>query len=80
MGEFQGIVITVAIILLILCMAAIGAIMYYDEKDVDFPPVIANCPDYWQEKRGESGTEVCAPYQDIGLPGGDVTPDAILIP
>ena len=71
MGEFQSIVITVAIILLILCMAAIGAIMYYDEKDVDFPPVIANCPDFWQEKRGESGSEVCVPYRDIGLPGSD---------
>ena len=37
MGEFQSIVITVAIILLVLCMAAIGAIMYYDEKDVISP-------------------------------------------
>ena len=40
-------------------------------KTWTFHPVIANCPDYWQEKRGESGTEVCVPYQGIGLPGGD---------
>ena len=68
MGEFQSIVMTVAIILLILCMAAIGAIMYYDEKDVAYPPVIANCPDFWQEKHGEDGSEVCVPNADIALP------------
>ena len=61
----------VAIILLILCMAAIGAIMYYDEKDVAYPPVIANCPDYWQETRNVHGTNVCVPNEDIAHQGSD---------
>ena len=68
MEKFQNVVMTVAIILLIFCMAAIGAIMYYDEKDVAYPPVIANCPDYWREKRRPNGTNVCVPNEDIVFP------------
>ena len=45
--NFQKIVIVIAIILLILALAFIGAAISNEKNTHDFPPVIAECPDYW---------------------------------
>ncbi len=45
--NFQKIVIIIAIILLILALAFIAVAISNEKKIQDFPPVIAECPDYW---------------------------------
>ena len=37
----------IASIILIILLITIGIIMYYSAKNADFPPSIAECPDYW---------------------------------
>jgi len=45
--NFQKIVIVIAIILLILALGFIGTAISNEKNTHDFPPVIAECPDYW---------------------------------
>ncbi len=48
MNSFQHTVMIVAIVVLIICLIAIGvALSGHASSDV-FPPVIAQCPDYWE--------------------------------
>lgn len=45
---FQEIVLTVAVVLLIICLIMIGWALRKNKKEVDFPPVLPVCPDYWE--------------------------------
>jgi len=45
--KFEKSVLTVATILLIILLAAIGAMAYSSKFGQDFPPVQSECPDYW---------------------------------
>ena len=45
--NFQKIVLIIAIILLILALAFIGTAISNEKNIHDFPPIIAECPDYW---------------------------------
>jgi hypothetical protein len=44
---FQKTVSTVAIIILIIALSIIGITLYRQKFNSKYPPVIANCPDYW---------------------------------
>ena len=58
---FQKTVIMVATVLLILSLLVIGIALYRHRQHEVFPPVIANCPDYWDDvtpDNNSSGT-VC---------------------
>jgi hypothetical protein len=44
---FQKTVSTVAIIILIIALCVIGIALYRQKYNSKYPPVIANCPDYW---------------------------------
>ena len=44
---FQKSVATVAIVILIITLCFIGIALYRQSNNSDYPPVIANCPDYW---------------------------------
>ena len=44
---FQQTVATIAIIILILSLCFIGIALYRQKYNSDYPPVIPNCPDYW---------------------------------
>jgi len=44
---FQKSVATVAIIILIITLTFIGIALYRQAYNSSYPPVIANCPDYW---------------------------------
>ena len=45
--KFEKSVLTIATILLIVLLAAIGAMAYNSKFGQDFPPVQSECPDYW---------------------------------
>lgn len=52
--NFQKIVIIIAIILLILALAFIATAISNEKNLQDFPPVIAECPDYWRHDVNEN--------------------------
>ena len=52
--NFQKIVLMIAIILLILALIVFGSMLYTDKKV--YPPVQAQCPDYWIDMSGGIGT------------------------
>jgi hypothetical protein len=47
MATFQKSVTTVSIIILIIALCFIGIALYRQKYNSTYPPVIANCPDYW---------------------------------
>ena len=54
LNSFNSLVLMIASIILIILLITIGIIMYYSAKNARFPPVIAECPDYWNvEKEGD---------------------------
>jgi hypothetical protein len=52
MATFQKIVMISATIILIIALSFIGLALYRQKYKADFPPVIANCPDYWIDSSG----------------------------
>ena len=47
MEGFQKIVLTTAIILLVLALIAFAVVLYNRKFNQEYPPVTAECPDYW---------------------------------
>ena len=45
--NFQSIVMIVATVILIFALATIGVALSNLNSDIKYPPVIADCPDYW---------------------------------
>lgn len=56
--KFQKGVMTVAISLLILLLAAVGVFAYYSKYGQDYPPVQSECPDYWTVNEDKTCTNV----------------------
>ena len=52
MPSFQKIVVTIAIVLLILALIAFGIVLYNRRFNEQFPPVTADCPDFWVDNSG----------------------------
>lgn len=50
--SFQKIVLIIATIFLILFLLLIGVSLSNSTNDVDWPPVVGNCPDYWVDLSG----------------------------
>jgi hypothetical protein len=45
--NFQRIVLTIAIVMLIAAMIFIGYSLYARSSDVSWPPAVPACPDFW---------------------------------
>jgi hypothetical protein len=46
---FHRTIMTVSVVLLILSLILIGIALYNQKyADITFPPVVADCPDYWK--------------------------------
>ena len=70
MANFQTTTMTVAIIILIFCLAVIGVLMHYAVHESIFPPVPSTCPDFWKMSVGEEGVEMCNPPSgEMAIPG-----------
>jgi hypothetical protein len=48
--SFHKIVVIIAILTLIGALTFIGYAMYNKQHTAQFPPVITQCPDYWESK------------------------------
>ena len=49
---FQKIVVTIAIVFLVLALIAFGVALYNKKFKARYPPIIADCPDYWVDNEG----------------------------
>ena len=68
MEQFQITVLTIATIILILCLIIIGITLYRSKYSDIFPPVLGNCPDYWlDESKGDSSN--CVNVKNLGNDG-----------
>ena len=48
--SFQHTVLTIAIVILIICLIILAIMMWNEKGDLVFPPEIGNCPDYFVMK------------------------------
>lgn len=64
--SFQSIVMSISITILIIVLGFIGLALYRQKYNSKFPPITANCPDYWIDTEG-SGTK-CSNVQNLGNP------------
>ena len=74
MEYFQRAVLTVSAILLIICLVIIGVSLYTAKYSDAFPPVLANCPDYWLDKSSGNASE-CFNIKGLGKPECERTKD-----
>jgi len=65
MANFQSIVMSVATILLIICLIMIGIALAKSSSDTQYPPVVADCPDYWLDL-GDVGGADCTNVKNLG--------------
>jgi hypothetical protein len=57
---------SIAIVLLILCLIYIGVSLYRNKYNKDFPPILANCPDYWIDESDKNNGSKCVNKQNLG--------------
>ena len=65
MATFQTIVMITATIILVISLCFIGLALRKQKNSAVFPPVIANCPDYWTDASGNNGSK-CINEKNIG--------------
>jgi hypothetical protein len=71
MSTFRKTLLGVAIILLIIALVMIGVSMANSKYNQKFPPIVADCPDYWTRKdnlcinKKRLGTQVCHKDMDF---------------
>ena len=55
---FNSTVLIIASIILIILLIIVALVMYYSAKNADYPPVVSECPDYWNVTK-ENDKTVC---------------------
>ena len=70
--SFQQTVITIAIVILIICLIVLAILMWSSRNGLAFPPELSNCPDYYVMKEN-NGKDMC--YNAKGL--GNDSPDCL---
>lgn len=62
--SFQKIVIYVALAILVILLVIIGINMHAASKDVVWPPMVGDCPDYWHDE-GSKGSKCVVNTDDV---------------
>jgi hypothetical protein len=75
MSSFQSIVMSIAVVLLIICLIFVGISLYHGKYDKQFPPVMANCPDYWIDQSVKNNGSKCVNVKNLGNSQCDKTMD-----
>jgi hypothetical protein len=68
-STFQETTVTIALILLVICLIIIGILLYKSTVNAEYPPVASDCPDYWKDM-GVSGSSRCVNVQSLGKDSG----------
>ena len=68
---FKRTVMTISIIFLVLALILIGIALYRQNhgNNILFPPVISDCPDYWENNSTENQT-ICSNVKNLGTCSG----------
>ena len=66
MESFHKIIITIAIAILLIFLFFIAISLYRSRQGKEFPPVIANCPDYWIDESPKNNGSKCVNKQRLG--------------
>tara|TARA_Y100001970_G_C14256189_1_gene875573 strand:- start:9040 stop:9402 length:363 start_codon:yes stop_codon:yes gene_type:complete len=64
--NFQSIVLLIACIVLIGSLIMIGLALKNVNKDVKFPPIVSECPDYWQNVSPDGESGLCENTNNLG--------------
>ena len=64
--NFQQIVLLIACIVLIGTLILIGVSLKNVNKNVKFPPVVSDCPDFWQNVSQDGKTGLCENVNNLG--------------
>jgi len=59
LNNFNSLVLQIATVLLIIILIIIGIVMYYSAKNAHFPPIVAECPDYWNVTKDSKNNIIC---------------------
>uniref|UniRef100_A0A6C0E3S1 CPW-WPC domain-containing protein n=1 Tax=viral metagenome TaxID=1070528 RepID=A0A6C0E3S1_9ZZZZ len=62
--NFQKIVLTIAIVLLIITLIFIGFALNKAKQEEQWPPLVGDCPDYWMDLSGNGA--MCVNTQSLG--------------
>lgn len=65
MDGFQKTVLFAAVIILIVALVFIGVALSSSVNNVTWPPMVADCPDYWTID-GSGNNAVCVNVKDLG--------------
>lgn len=65
MASFQSIVLSVAGIILAIFIVFIGIFLYRNRSNLAYPPVVAQCPDYWLNQMSD-GQNTCLNVKNLG--------------
>ena len=66
MSSFQTTVMSISIVLLIICLIFVGISLYRNKYNQDFPPSVANCPDFWLDQSTKNNGSKCVNNQNLG--------------
>ena len=72
MESFQSLVVSVGGVLLVIFLIFIAISLYRQKGSTAYPPVLASCPDYWQDlsMTGTKGGSNCVNVKNLGLNTG----------
>jgi hypothetical protein len=73
--SFQDTVMSISITLLIIVLCFIGIALYNQKYKTDYPPTIANCPDYWEDQSEGNNGAKCVNVKNLGNPSCSNTMD-----
>jgi hypothetical protein len=65
MDYFQKTVLFASIVIFIITLLVITFLIYRTKKTVIYPPVVADCPDYWIEQ-AEGDSSSCINTKNLG--------------
>jgi len=78
MEGFQKMVLVVVIVFLLICLIVISLLLIKNKKEQVWPPIIANCPDYWIDLSGNGSK--CSNVQNLGTCKATTTMDFSVAP
>jgi len=65
---FQKTVSIIAISILLILLVIVGIFLSYNKGSGTYPPVIGNCPDYWEEQK-KNNKNICVNIKSLGTCG-----------
>ena len=66
LGSFQRIVTLITLILLVIIFVFVILNLSFAKKKESWPPVVPDCPDFWETSQSDDGEVKCINTQDLG--------------